>query len=423
MHQILRIISTLVIGTLVAKHLGPSQYGILNYVIAFTIFFQSISKLGLDDLIVKELVNKPNEYLAYLGTSFWLKITGSLISIGLLYITLILTSISWPTNFYILILAMGMFFQSFDVVESYFKSKVLAKITSICKIIQLAFSSIIKIYLILFEAELYMFLLVMLFDALCLSVTYFIAYRINRNLIFFRFFDFSIAKELLKYSSPLMFAGILAQIYMHIDQIIIKEILDENNLGIYSAAVRLSGAFYFIPVLISSSLFPAIISAKRQNELIYKNRVQNLYTLMIWTSIPLILLISLFSDWIINILFGSEYLDAIPILIIHIWSYIFVCLGVVSTNWFISENLQKYQLINTGIGAVLNILLNIVFLKNYGLIGAAYSTVISYGIASYLLNIIWKPTRPHFLTQSKSFINFNIFNEINIQKIFIKKKY
>ena len=144
---------------------------------------------------------------------------------------------------------------------------------------------------------------------------------------------------------------------------------------------------------------------------------------MIWISIPLIVFTSLFSDWIINILFGAEYLDAIPILIIHIWSYIFVCMGVVSTNWFITENLQIYQLINTGIGAVLNILLNIVFLKNYGLIGAAYSTLISYGIASYLLNIIWKPTRPHFLIQSKSFINLNIYNEIDFKKIFFKKNY
>jgi O-antigen/teichoic acid export membrane protein len=270
------------------------------------------------------------------------------------------------TNLFIFIIASGLVFQSFEVVEFYFQSQVLGKIISICKVIQLAISSMIKIYLVLTETELIYFVLVTVFDAISLAVSYFIAYKIRKNPAFYKHFDLSVAKQLLKDSWPLIFSAIVVMIYMRIDQIMIKELLSEYEVGIYSAAVRLSEAFYFIPMLITASLFPAILSAKKQSNELYMLRLQRLYTFIVWFAIAIALPMTLLADWLIVLLFGQAYQEAGQVLMIHVWAAIFVFLGVASGKWFLAENLQKLTLVNTGFGATVNVLLNYKLIPVYG---------------------------------------------------------
>ena len=401
--QFLRIIAGLFVGIWVARYLGPEQFGLFSYVLAFTAIFGGIAKLGLDGIVVRELVNHPEKRETYLGTAFWLKIFGAFIVMSLMAAIVPFTSNDSTTNLFIFIIAAGLIFQSFEVVEFYFQSQVLAKIVSICKVIQLALSSIIKIYLVFTEAELLWFVLVTVFDALSLAIGYFTAYKTLKNTSFYKHFDFSIAKYLLKDSWPLILSGIVVMIYMRIDQVMIKEMLGVYEVGIYSAAIRLSEAFYFIPVMISASLFPAILNAKKQSHKLYKKRLQRLYTFMVWMAISLALPMTFLSDWLIQLLFGQAYQAAGEVLVIHIWASVFVFLGVASGKWFIAENLQHLTLINTSVGAIFNVVLNFIFLSKFGLLGAAYATVISYAIAAYFMNFIWSASRPNFFMISKSF--------------------
>lgn len=400
--QLLRIIAGLFVGIWVARYLGPEQFGLFSYALAFTAIFGGVAKLGFDGIMVRELVNHPKKRSVYLGTAFWLKIMGALIVMGVMAVIVPFTSNDSMTNLFIFIIASGLVFQSFEVVQFYFQSQVMAKIVSICKVIQLALSSIIKVYFVLTEADLIWFVFVTAFDTFSLAVSYFIAYKMQTNSVFYKCFDLNVAKQLLKDSWPLIFSAIVVMIYMRIDQIMIKEMLGEYEVGIYSAAVRLSEAFYFIPMLITASLFPAILNAKKHNEDLYKQRLQRLYSLMLWLAIAIALPMTFLSDWLILLLFGQAYQEAGQVLVIHIWASIFVFLGVSSGKWFITENLQRFSLFNTAVGAILNVVLNLILISNLGLVGAAYATVISYGVAAYFMNFIWKPTRINFYMLSKS---------------------
>lgn len=195
-------------------------------------------------------------------------------------------------------------------------------------------------------------------------------------------------------------------IYMRIDQIMIKEMLGVYEVGIYSAAVRLSEGFYFIPVLISTSVFPAIIYAK--NMKLYKVRLQSLYTLLVWIAIALASITTFFGKDLILLFYGQSYNMSGDVLIIHGWASIFVFLGVASGKWFIVQNLQRLTLINTCIGAILNVSLNFIFLPIFGIVGAAYATVVSQCFAAYFMNAIWKASRPNFLMLSKSLMFRNL---------------
>ena len=165
---------------------------------------------------------------------------------------------------------------------------------------------------------------------------------------------------------------------MRIDQIMIKEMLGEYEVGIYSAAVRLSEAFYFIPMLITASLFPAILNAKNQSEELYKQRLQRLYTFMVWFAIAIALPMTFLSDWLILQLFGQAYQEAGQVLMIHVWGMIFVFFGVAWSKWMLAENLSRTVMVLQVMSFLSNISLNYFLIPIFGVIGAALATAISY---------------------------------------------
>jgi O-antigen/teichoic acid export membrane protein len=382
--QMLRMVAGLLVGIWVARYLGPEQFGVFSYAIAFASLFSSIAKLGLGGIVVRDLVKEPEQRDRYLGTAFWLKLMGAILMLGIVAIAMQLSSSDQLTNLYILIIASGAIFQSFEVVDFYFQSKVLSKFVSICKMTQLFISSLLKLYFIFTGAELIYFVLITLVDQITLSLSLYIAYRFQKLGSFYGHFNTAIAKRLLKDSWPLIFSGLLVTIYMRIDQIMIKEMLGAQEVGLFAAAVRLSEVWYFIPSIITASLFPSIVNAKKNSQAMYLQRLQKLSTLMTWLAIVIALPMTFASDLVVSLLYGHYYQGAGAVLAIHIWGAVFVFLGVASGVFFTVENYTKKSLYRTSLGALSNILLNLVLIPRYGINGAATATLLSQFIANFL---------------------------------------
>ena len=400
--QVLRIIAGLFVGIYVARYLGPEQFGVYSYALAFVALFGAIAKLGLDSIVVRDLVNHPQEREVYLGTAFWLKLIGAILTMGLLAIAVQFTGNDATTKLYIFIIASGMIFQSFDVVDFYFQSKVLAKYVSIAKLIQLALSSVLKLYFIYIQADLFWFVLVSLVDQISLAFSLLFAYWRQKIGSLFGCFDLGTAKAMLNNSWPLILSGIAVTLYMRIDQIMLKEILGEREVGLYSAAVRLSEAWNFVPVIITASLFPAIVNAKKISQEIYHKRLQRLCTLMTWLAIAVALPMTFLADWLVILLYGQHYREAGSVLAIHIWGAVFVFLGVASGVFFTVERYTKKSFYRTALGAVSNVLLNLALIPHYGINGAAIATVLSQFIANYFYDFFDGSTRDLFVIKLRA---------------------
>jgi O-antigen/teichoic acid export membrane protein len=191
---------------------------------------------------------------------------------------------------------------------------------------------------------------------------------------------------------------------MKIDQIMIMDLLNSRAVGEYAAAVKISEAWYFIPTIIMTSLFPAILSAKNDHEK-FTNRLKLIFKLMIIISLAISIPMTFLSKYLIILLYGNSYEPSGDVLMIHIWSSIFVFIGVANSKWFIAENLQKYYILNTTIGAILNIVLNYLFIPKYGIIAAAWATLISQFFAAYFCLFLFKITRNQLFFITKSLIN------------------
>ena len=412
--RILRITVGLFVSVWVAKYLGPKQFGFFSYTLSFVALFGFMVTISHTSIVVKELVKNPNHNDEIVSTAFWLKIMGAMLGVLItLAISINFTSNDRFVNILILIIASSNIFHSFNVVDDYFQSKVMNKFVVITNVISLFLSSVIKIILILNDAPLIAFVWVVFFDNFILASGFIYFYiKLNskfkiKNLKF----KSKTAILLLKDSWPLMISSAAILIHIKVDQVIIKEILGLEAVGQYAAAARVSEAWYFIPSVLTASFFPAIINAKKNNEDLYNSRLQKLYDIMVWVAIAIAIPMIFLSDWLIEILYGYQYSEAGNVLMIHIWAGVFVSLGLASKRWLICENLQKVLIVNTFIATITNIGLNYILIPKFGIVGAAWATIISYFLVGYLCLLIWKKTRINFINLTKSLFFITLFKE------------
>nr|WP_299067412.1 flippase [uncultured Allomuricauda sp.] len=405
--KVIRLFIALTVGVLVTRYLGPQKFGILSYAQSFVGLFAAFSSLGLGDILVRELVKSKENNKALLGTAFGLQTLGSTLIMLCLLVFVYFNDNESITNKIILILGLTTFLQSFGVIAHYFNSLVKSKFGAIPGLIGVFVSACIKLICIWQQAPLIYFVYILAFDVFFLMMGQLYFYYKEGNTIFKWKFSLNTAKGLLKDSWPLILSSIVISIYMKVDQIMIQEIMDNSSVGQYSAAVRLSEAWYFIPTIICSSLFPAIINAKIKSNELYLSRLQNLYDLMVILGLVIVLPVLLFGDWAILLLYGDAFNQTSSVLKIHIWAGVFVFLGVANQKWFISENLQAYNIICLGLGMVTNVLLNLFLIPTYGIYGAAFATLISQFVASVLTPVVFKKTRPSFFMMLRSLFFIN----------------
>lgn len=386
--KLLRMITMLFVGIWVARFLGPQSFGILSFAQSFVFLFSAFSTLGFDSIVVRELVKGDIPKDQLLGCAFLMKLVGALIIIPIMMLIIYLSSEDRTTIFIVFIIATSLILQSFNVIDFYFQSKVLSKYVSLVNSSSMVVSSIAKIIFIINEATLIYFALIILFDALIVTVGLVYCYRFYaREFLITWAFDLPIAKFLIQQSWPLFLSGILISFYMKIDQVMLNFMMNKSSVGVYAAAVKLSEAWYMIPMVIVSSLFPAIISAKKHSSKMYEKRLLRLYTLMVWFGLTIAIIITLSSNWLIHTLYGSSYHEAVTILSIHIWAGVFVFLGVAFSKYLVAEGLAVRALYRTLSGAILNIILNLVLIPIYGIIGAAVATLISQIVANMLYDV------------------------------------
>ena len=410
----LRIIDAFFVGIWLARHLGPDQFGILSYAESFVYLFAAFAALGLDQIVVRELVKNQSQRDVLLGTTFVLRAVGFVFMFFGIWGVLQFLENDSLTNSMVLIIALSIAFQSFKNIDFYFQSKVQSKYVAISNLVAIGVISIIKIILILFDAPLLYFAYTFVIEWVLIAVGYIIAYTIKKNRLFQWKFDFNLAKSLLKKCWFLMVGSVSAALYMKIDQVMINEIMDEQAVGIYSVAVKMTSIWIFVTVAITQSVFPALVNMSTIDKDLFFKRLQQLYDLLIKIAVVVSILYTLFAGHFVPFLFGLAYTESSTVLLIYVWSIVFVFLSNGSWGYYLNENLEKFSSIRLIVGAVINIILNIYFIKWYGLIGAAYATLISYSISGYLINALFKKTRKNFYLQTRAFLNIvNIKTWIN----------
>lgn len=392
--KLFRASLNILLSILLARYLGPENFGVLNYLIAFIFLFNAVSSLGMNPVLTNLILKQKKKFNKNLLTSaYHLRIFASIICyIVLILIILIFNEKEIYLN-YSLIAGLIIIFKSSEILFSYFEAKLLSKFIVISQLVGLIFLASIVFFVInknLNDIYIYYGLFV---DAIIVFflINYF---YISENKKILNKFHFKKIKNLILKSLPVLISSLSIILYMRIDQIMINSILSEYQLGIYSVSVRYIEIFHFIPKIIMISLLPILLASKK-----YVYDLVKINSIFFKCSIFLIGLIFLSSDFIIPFLFGNEYLESVLTTKILSFTLLFVFFGVINEHWYISKNLQKYYAIYVFLGAILNIIFNYILINKIGIQGAAYSTILTYFIIIFLFDYSNKKTR--FLMQIK----------------------
>ena len=376
----------------VARHLGPTNYGQLSYAISFVGIFSFIAALGIDSVLYRDLIKYPEKRNEYMGSALVLRTVSSVVTIILCMTFAFTLSPHDISLLLIFIVSLTFLFSTFQLINYEFQANVNQKYPSILVVIVVFILNVLKIIVIAFNKGVIYLALISLLE----PILYAIGYVYFRKKVYGTIknwkFDKKIAFSILKDSSPLIFAAAFASIYGRIDQVMIKNMMDATSVGLYSSAVSVSEIWYFIPTIIMSGLFPAIMNAKKSSEELYDKRIKKLFLLLLLISILTALVTTVFSKNLVGIIFGAGFIGASSVLQIYVWSNIGGVLNSFTQQILVAENLTNVISITTFFGMATNVILNIFWIPRYGMAGAAFASLISYLVPCFSL-LFLKRTR------------------------------
>ena len=392
--QMVRQVVGLLIGVLLARYLGPQLFGEFSYAFAVVMILSPVAMLASDVIVIRRIVQDPSSGDKVLGTTFILMIAGGVAAFCLAMVAIFLARpddrlVRWLVG----ILAAGTVVQAFNAIQFWYESQMQWKFTVYGKTSAFLLLGVVKIGLILLKAPLVAFAWAAFAETALGSAGLLIVYWKRGFAIKAWRFSRTMAGSLLRDSWPLLFSALLTMVYLRIDQVMLGDMVGSEELGNYSVAVRISEAWRFIPMVICSSVFPAVVEAETISEELFYAHLQKLYNLMALLAYGVALPVALFSDVIIQTLFSSAYTEAGSLLAILVWSGVFTSLGAARNLFIVSKNRTRVNLVSIGLGSAMNILLNLLLIPKYGTMGAVVATFVSYWFAIHGTCFLFKPLR------------------------------
>ncbi len=386
----------LFVGVWVARYLGPDDFGLFNYAFAFASLFGFASTLGLKNVVVRDIVEKPGAAGEILGTSFVLHLAGGFLAFAMALVAIFIARPDDALSIaMVALLASTYVFKSADVVRYWMESRVESKYIVWIQNSFYLLLALSKVIMIIAGAPVIAFIAAFFVYSVLVSMSLMLFYARNEGSFSAWRARRRMGAELLRSSWPFILSGLMISIHMRIDQIMIHEMLDANALGQYAAAVKISEAWHFIPAVVLSSCLPSIINAKTSSEELYYSRLRKLYALVVWVAVSIALPFTFLGAGVVNLLYGAEYGLAGGVLRIQIWAAVSAYAGSVWSKWIFLEGRQFYITLWHTIAALLNVSLNLHLIGRYGINGAAMATLLSSVVSSFVVFSLYEPKKAY----------------------------
>ncbi len=390
--RLIQMLISLVVGLLSARYLGPSNYGLINYASAYTAFFMAFCTLGINSLLVKEFVDHPEEEGKIIGSALALRAISSFLSAGVIIAIVCIVDADEPTTIAVAALyTIGLIFQIFETFNYWFQSKLKSKVTAIVGLVSYMVMAAYKIALLAFGKSVLWFAFATSLEHICVGVLLLIMYRHygGKRLEYSK----EVSRRILSKSVYFILPGLMVAIYGYSDKLMLKHMLSQTEVGYYSTATTIAGLYSFVLTAIIDSVYPSVMSAWNVSKEQFENRNRQLYAVVFYVAFGFSLLLCIFGEIIVVILYGKSYLDAVQPLRIVTWYTAFSYLGVARNAWIVCEDKQRYLKYIYCSSAICNVILNLILIPRGGASGAAAATLITQITTVFVVPFFIKPLR------------------------------
>lgn len=401
--KVAQMVLSFFVSILTARYLGPGNYGIISYVNAYVAFFTSLCTLGINSVIIKDFVEKPQEQGEAIGTALVMRFISSFLSAIMILCIVSVVDSDEPTTIIVAVLcSISLLFQVSDTFNYWFQSRYESKITSIATFIAYAVTALYRIVLLALQKNVEWFAFATSVDYIVLGIILYCSYKKNNG----PKLSVSIkkGKKLLGRSYHYILSGMMVAIYGQTDKFMLKQMLDETAVGYYSLASTINLMWVFVLQAIIDSMYPTIMRLYEENKEQFERKNRQLYAIVIYVSVAAAVCFVMFAPIVIKILYGDAYMPAVGPLRIITWYTIFSYLGVARNAWIVCENKQKYLKYMYLSAVFINIGLNYLMIPLWGANGAALASLITQICTSFVLPCLWKDMRPNVKLMLDAFL-------------------
>ncbi len=405
--KVLQMAISLVVSLLTARYLGPSNYGLINYAAAYTGFFTAFCNLGISYVLVKELVDSPENEGQLMGTTLILRLISSTLSAIMIICLVCVLDAGEPTTILVVALScIGMVFHVFDTFNYWFQWRLQSKVCAIATFVAYVITAAYKLILLATGKSVIYFAFATSVDHICIAVMLLIAYKNNdgTRMTFSRKW----AVRLLKKGFPYILPTLMGAIYTQVDKFMLKQIISEAEIGFYSTAVTVSGLWCFVIAAIIDSVYPSLLEANKANDGTFIRKNKTLYAIVFYVCIGVSVVITILAEVIINILYGKAYHGAVNPLRILTWYTAFAYLGVARQAWIVCNGKEKYLVHIYVISAAVNVVLNLILIPYFGASGAAVATLMTQ-IATVFAPYLIKGMRENAVMMAEAILLRGVF--------------
>lgn len=400
-----RLVVGLLINVWLVRYLGAGQLGLLGFTQSVVAILAILSQLGMETILVRELVRRPGESAALLGSAVALRLAGAVATLGLGLAAMALLRPGEPTAMVLAaIFGATTLFQALDVVELWFQSRSRFGPFVVARAAAFVLASLAKVAALLAGAPLEWIGAALAAEFVLGGCALVVAFRLQPDAVRAWRPDGRTALGLLAESWPLLLNSVAVLLSIRIDQAMLTLMQGDRENGLYAAAQRLSEVLFFIPLAVVGAAAPALLRSHQSSPGEYYRRLGRVFSALTWIAIALAVPISLLAQPLVVLLFGAEFAASGPVLALHVWSAPALFLGVAASNWFVAEGRQRALLARSAIGAVLNVALNLWLIPVWGARGAALATLLSQTVAHVLLNALFPSTQRLFRMQLRALL-------------------
>jgi O-antigen/teichoic acid export membrane protein len=402
--QAVRLLAGIFVGVLIARQLGPSSFGSLSYAQAVAGLLAVVASLGFNRMVVREIVEhegNSQQQAVIMATVFAFRLVIAFV-LYILPISLFLLLGNSNRTILMVLVGISTLASPFDCCDLYFQSQSQSRISAIAKCSAFFLSTAFKVYLLFVGAGLHAFAAAIALEYALIAIALFGVYR-RAGLPMWVSPEWRLGIGFLRETWPDIMASFGVLFFMRSGQLMLESLRGVNDVGIYSAASRLSEGLNFIPVSLAASSFPKILRS-RTNPTHYYAQIGRLTRGLVALSYVAGILASLLSPYIIQWLYGPKYAAAAPVLSIHIWCGLLVCLGTVSGNWLLAERKIMLSFQRSVLGLIVSVLLNFALIPRFGANGAAWATFLAMLSAYYLFDLLHPVTRRMFILKTRALV-------------------
>jgi len=361
----------------IARALGPSNFGELDYALAIVGLFSTVANFGTSEVLYRELINRPGQQNELLGTALGLRIAAGAVSALAVVAFALLTPVDTVSRILLIILSGMLPLDALALFSQVSMAEANAKIPSLISMGGWVVAAIVKIIFIASGKGAIWIAAAYILEHSLYGVAYVFAYRYFSHADGRLTFSGSLVPTFLKTGSALLLTGVFAMALARIDQVFIRMLLGAEAVGLYSAGVRLVEIANILPAAFVTGLYPAVLGARKTGEHVYARRVRLQFLVLAVCGALVCLFLAILAHPLFALLFGNAFLPGVHAFRVYTLSIPATFIVYKINDVLYTDDLRKGLIATTGLPAILNILLNVFWIPKYGIIGAAWATTIA----------------------------------------------